>query len=111
MIHLHRWFSYVNRLCKFINTGGSHNWTACVNGALTQVVLLCEPPVLIDLHKRFLKQTAYALSWYKSPQPPFFLLGQNYSSQPPSIAAHLGGPDFPKYKGGGFGLHFLEEGG
>jgi len=30
---------------------------------------------------------------------PFFLLKQNRSSQPPSIAAHLGGPDFSKYKG------------
>jgi len=51
----------VNRLCKSINTGGSHKKTACVNVALTQAVSLCEPPVLYDLHRRFPKQTACAI--------------------------------------------------
>ena len=67
--------------------------------------------MLIDLHRRFLKQTACAILSINNPTTPFFLLGQNCSSQPPSIEAHLGGPVFPKYKGGGFDLHFLEGGG
>ena len=54
MLHLHMRFPYVNRLCKSINTGGSHKETACVNGALTQAVFLCEPPVKTCLHRRFL---------------------------------------------------------
>ena len=44
----------MNRLCKSINTSGSHKETACVNGALTQAVFLCEPPVKTYLHRRFL---------------------------------------------------------
>ena len=111
MLHLHRRFSYVNRMCKSINTGGSHKKTACVNGALTQVVFLSEPPVLIDLHRQFLKQTACAILSINTPQPPSSSSGQNCSSQPHSIGAHLGGSVFPKYKGGGFGLYFLEGGG
>jgi len=54
MLHLHRRFPYVNRLCKSINRGGSHKETACVNGALTHAVFLCELPVKTYLHKRFL---------------------------------------------------------
>jgi len=41
MLHLHRRFLYVNLVCKLINTDGSHNGTACVNGALTQAVFAC----------------------------------------------------------------------
>jgi hypothetical protein len=100
MVYLNRRFSYVNRLCKYTNIDGSHNWSACVNEPIIQAVLLREPSVLIDLYKRFHKQTACALSSYKYHQPgPFFDLGRNCSSQPPSIIAHLRGPDFPKYKG------------
>jgi len=59
----------VNRMCKSINTGGSHKKTACVNGALTQAVFLCEPPVLKDLHRRFLKQTACAILSINTTEP------------------------------------------
>jgi hypothetical protein len=38
-------------------------------------------------------------SFYKYSTTPFFLLGQNCSSQPPSIGGHVGGPKFSKYKG------------
>jgi len=42
-----------NRLYKRLSTGGYCKKTAYVNGPFTQAVMLCELPVLIDLHKRF----------------------------------------------------------
>jgi len=42
-----------NRPCKLVFTDGSHKETTCVNGALTQAVSLCEPPVKTNLHKWF----------------------------------------------------------
>ena len=47
---------------------------------------------------------------YKAPSHPHSLPPPDRKLQQPPLAIRrdFGGPDFPKYKGGGFDLHFLE---
>jgi hypothetical protein len=61
----------------------------------------------MQYHRRLAYLTACDFSGYKYP---FFLPEQHCISQPPSIGDDFGGPDFIKYKGGGFDLDFLEGG-
>jgi len=44
--------------------------------------------------------------WYLSINTPSSSPDQNSISHPPSIGGDFGVPDFSKYKGGGFDLHF-----
>jgi hypothetical protein len=93
---------------NLVSTGGWCNRTASGNILFPLAVVLREPPVEIGFHWRFFKPTASELSVINTTLPP---PDRSCSSQPTSIGGDFGGPDFTKYKGGGFGLRFLEEGG
>jgi hypothetical protein len=68
-----------------------------------------EPPVEIGFHWRFFKPTASELSVINTPLlPPDSEL---YARSQLPLEAILEVQISQKYKGGGFGLHFLEEGG
>jgi hypothetical protein len=93
---------------NLVSNGGWCNRTASGNTLFPLAVVLREPPVEIGFHWCFSKPTASELSVINTTLPP---PDRSCSSQPTSIGGNFGGPDFTKYKGGGFGLHFLEEGG
>jgi hypothetical protein len=102
-----RWVRLGNRQWKPISTGGWCNRTASENiistGGCVKITASGN-----RFPQRFFKPTASELSVINTTLPP---PDRSCSSHPTSIGGDFGGPDFTKYKGGGFGLHFLEEGG
>jgi hypothetical protein len=73
-------------------------------------VILTQPPVEIGcFHWRFFKPTASELSVINTPLLP--LDSELYARSQLPLEAILEVQISQKYKGGGFSLHFLEEGG
>jgi hypothetical protein len=90
--------SYISEVHRFIVVATNHAWKTKTKHIYCPC-MDCKNVVVFD-------DTELCVINTTLPPP-----NRSCSSQPTSIGGDFGGPDFTKYKGEGFGLLFLEEGG